>query len=61
MYILLILIDFLFLFDFFLSYILLGDRLLGLLLEELLVDFFFFGVVKINKWKFFEILNIGIY
>lgn len=41
--------DFLFLFDFFLLYILLGDRLSGLLLEELLVDFFFFGVVKINK------------
>lgn len=41
--------DFLSLSDFLLSYILLGDRLSGSLLEELLVDPLFFGVAKINE------------
>lgn len=41
--------DFLSLSDFLLSYILLGDRLSGSLLDELLVDPLFFGVAKINK------------
>lgn len=53
--------DFLSLSDFLLSYILLGDRLSGSLLEELLVDPLFFGVAKINKCKLFETSNIGIH